>query len=169
MKKYKYFDNVKKNAVFTNQHCQFCGACNDCLEGVYFEKNGIESVCLECLSKLKASVFIPNEIQLKVKNDRDKKVSELSFTPPVAWIQNNEWPVCCDDFMEFIGEWDKEEIIRQSENENYVIYFEKMLEKETLNRIEDLETLIDDLGYDSVAYVFRCVCCKKLLAVCQDY
>ena len=32
MRTYKYFDNVKKNAVFTEQACQFCGSKNDCLE-----------------------------------------------------------------------------------------------------------------------------------------
>ena len=43
MRTYKYFDNVKKNAVFTEQACQFCGSKNDCLEGVYFDKNNILS------------------------------------------------------------------------------------------------------------------------------
>lgn len=38
-----------------------------------------------------------------------------------------------------------------------------------LSRVEDIETLINDLGYDSVAYVFRCICCKKISIVCQDY
>ena len=74
MRTYKYFDNVKKNAVFTEQACQFCGSKNDCLEGVYFEKNNIESVCVECLAQSKTSVYIPDEIQSKIVRDRIKKV-----------------------------------------------------------------------------------------------
>lgn len=50
MKKYKYYENIKK-AVFTEQPCQFCGSQNDCLEGVYFERKNIDSVCAQCLEK----------------------------------------------------------------------------------------------------------------------
>ena len=38
-----------------------------------------------------------------------------------------------------------------------------------LERIDDIETLIEDLGYDSVAYAFRCIYCNKITIVCQDY
>lgn len=55
----------------------------------------------------KTSVYIPDEIQSKIVRDRIKKVGELSITPPVAWVQSNEWPVCCDDYMKYIGEWEK--------------------------------------------------------------
>ena len=149
MRTYKYFDNVKKNAVFTEQACQFCGSKNDCLEGVYFEKNNIESVCVECLAQ--------------------SKTSELSITPPVAWVQSNEWPVCCDDYMKYIGEWEKTDFINQSSHEEYIDYFKELLDKKMIERIDDIETLIEDLGYDSVAYAFRCICCNKVTIVCQDY
>ena len=169
MRTYKYFDNVKKNAVFTEHACQFCGSKNDCLEGVYFEKNNIESVCVECLAQSKTSVYIPDEIQSKIVRDRIKKVGELSITPPVAWVQSNEWPVCCDDYMKYIGEWEKTDFINQSSHEEYINYFKKLLDKKMLERIDDIETLIEDLGYDSVAYAFRCIYCNKITIVCQDY
>ena len=56
MRTYKYFDNVKKNAVFTEQACQFCGSKNDCLEGVYFEKNNIEFLHVDVMD----GTFVPN-------------------------------------------------------------------------------------------------------------
>ena len=34
---------------------------------------------------------------------------------------------------------------------------------------EYIDTLIEDLGYDSVAYAFRCICCNKVTIVCQNY
>lgn len=169
MNKYKYFDNIKKNAVFTEHACQFCGSEQDCLEGIYFDQSNIESVCLRCFSELKANVYIPDYIQAKVEKDRAGKVRELSFTPPIAWVQSNEWPACCDDFMEYIGEWEKEDIITYAGDEDYIVFFRKLLDQEMLERIEDIDVLIDDLGYDSVAYAFRCTCCNKITIVCQDY
>lgn len=169
MNKYKYFQNVKKNAVFTEQPCQYCGKSCDCLEGVYFERNNVESICLDCFVNEKNSVYIPDYIRNKVVNDSINKVKELSYTPPVAWIQNNEWPVCCDDFMKYMGEWEKENLIEESNGKDVVEFFKSMLAPEMINRIDDIEILIDDLGYESAAYVFKCIYCNKIVIVCQDY
>lgn len=168
MKKYKYYENIK-NAVFTEQPCQFCGSQNDCLEGVYFERKNIDSVCAQCLEKEKTSVYIPEDIQQKIKKNKDEKIKELSLTPPVAWIQCNEWPVCCDDFMKYVGELEKSDLIEQSSDEEYIDYFKNMLSDEMLARIDDIECMIEDLGYDSVAYTFKCLCCGKTTVICQDY
>ena len=105
----------------------------------------------------------------KIVRDRIKKVGELSITPPVAWVQSNEWPVCCDDYMKYIGEWEKTDFINQSSHEEYIDYFKELLDKKMIERIDDIETLIEDLGYDSVAYAFRCICCNKVTIVCQNY
>ena len=105
----------------------------------------------------------------RVVKKQNEKVTELSFCPPVPWIQNNDWPVCCDDYMKYIGEWEKTDFINQSSHEEYINYFKKLLDKKMLERIDDIETLIEDLGYDSVAYAFRCICCNKVTIVCQNY
>lgn len=59
--------------------------------------------------------------------------------------------------------------IQQESHEEYIDYFKKLLDKKMLERIDDIETLIEDLGYDSVAYAFRCIYCNKITIVCQDY
>ena len=69
----------------------------------------------------------------------------------------------------YIGEWEKTDFINQSSHEEYINYFKKLLDKKMLERIDDIETLIEDLGYDSVAYAFRCIYCNKITIVCQDY
>ena len=57
MRTYKYFDNVKKNAVFTEQACQFCGSKNDCLEGVILRKI-ILNQCVLSVWRNQKQVFI---------------------------------------------------------------------------------------------------------------
>jgi hypothetical protein len=32
----------------------------------------------------------------------------LAHTPPVPWLQNNEWPICSDDFAVYLGELTRE-------------------------------------------------------------
>ena len=44
MADYKYFENVEKNAYFTEVPCQFCGSKHHCLDGVFFEKENITSI-----------------------------------------------------------------------------------------------------------------------------
>ena len=44
--------------------------------------------------------------------------------------------------------------IQQESHEEYIDYFKELLDKKIIERIDDIETLIEDLGYDSVAYAF---------------
>ena len=59
--------------------------------------------------------------------------------------------------------------IQQESHEEYIDYFKELLDKKMIEWIDDIETLIEDLGYDSVAYAFRCICCNKVTIVCQNY
>ena len=59
--------------------------------------------------------------------------------------------------------------IQQESHEEYIDYFKELLDKKMIERIDDIETLIEDLGYDSVAYAFRCICCNKVTIVCRNY
>lgn len=169
--KYKYFYNVKKEAAFTENKCQFCGSKEDCLEGIYFNQDNIDSVCLRCFAEKKAGVDIPDYIQKRIKYDPNKKIQELKYTPPIPWVQYNDWQVCCDDYMKYIGEWEQEEFIKVSENEskNEIEFFREMLNGDTLKKVDDINVLWEDLGYDTVAYVFKCSICGKRTVVCQSY
>ena len=81
MKNYKYFENVEKNAYFTETPCQFCGGKHLCLDGIFFEKDDLESICLDCFEKKQIHVAIPDYIKARVKNDADSKCEELQFNP----------------------------------------------------------------------------------------
>lgn len=169
MKNYKYFENVEKNAYFTNVPCQFCGSKESCLDGVFFDRNDVESICLECFNKKKLSVEIPNYIKLRVKNDSESKFESLQFNPPVPWIQSNDWPVCCDDYMVYIGEWEQDDFNNYSKTGNGIESLKKLMNQETLDRVDDFDVLWDDIGYDVAAFAFKCPSCGKIIIVCQDY
>ena len=79
MRTYKYFSDVKKNADFTEEPCQFCGTKEDCLEGMYFEQSDITSVCLSCLDEKKIGVDIPDYIQNRIKNNVSSKIETLKY------------------------------------------------------------------------------------------
>ena len=170
MDNYKYFNNAKKNGYFTDTHCQFCGSNEHCLDGVFFQRSDdLESICLSCFDKKEISVVIPDYVAYKVKENRDEKVNTLSFCPPVPWIQNNEWPVCCDDFMEYIGEWEQKEFTEYSENSDGISLPKEFLIDELKEKVANYDCLWEDLGYGTAAFVFKCSQCGKIKVICQDY
>ena len=93
----------------------------------------------------------------------------MSFCPPVPWIQNNDWPVCCDDYMTYIGEWDREDFIKNSTYDDGLSLLKELLIDELKNNVESYEALWADLGYETAAFVFKCSKCGNKVVVCQDY
>lgn len=170
MDNYKYFENAKKNGYFTELPCQFCGSHEFCLDGAFFQRSDdLSSICLDCLDKHCSSVEVPKYVADKVEDNRNKKVAELSFCPPVPWIQNNDWPVCCDDFMVYVGEWKQENFIDNAADGDGLSLLKELLIDELKNNVESYKVLWDDLNYETAAFVFKCPICGKTVVVCQDY
>ena len=168
MKQYEYFKNVEENAVFTKESCQFCGHNDNCLEGIYFEQPGLKSVCLSCLDKRIIGVEIPDYLKNKVQNNVEK-IEKLKYTPPVPWVQYNDWPVCCDDYMQYLGEWTQEDFIRKSRDGNGISLFQSLLNIEFMKQVDDINVLWNDLENNTVAFVFICPVCNTKKVVCQSY
>jgi len=95
--------------------------------------------------------------------------NQLSFCPPVPWIQNNDWPVCCDDFMIYIGEWEQEDFTAHSTNGDGLSLLKELLIDELKDNVESYDALWEDLGYETAAFAFKCPKCGKIVVVCQDY
>lgn len=169
MKNYKYFENVERNAYFTEIPCQFCGSDKFCLDGVFFDRDDIVSICLNCFDKKKVNVEIPDYIKTRVKRNKDIKIKSLEFNPPVPWIQNNDWPVCCDDYMVYVGEWKHEKFVNYDKNKNGIECLKELLDEEISNRVENFDILWNDIGDGTVAFAFKCACCNKIKIICQDY
>ncbi len=169
MSNYKYFTNVKDHVAFTNQLCQFCGSDRNCLEGVYFDNPDIKSACLDCLIQKRVRVSIPQYVKQQIKHNEQEKTSILMQTPPVPWVQYNDWPACCDDYMEYLGEWNREDFERKAKNGDGINLLKNIMRGDQLVQIDDMEILWDSIGDDTVIFVFRCLICGKLMAVCQSY
>lgn len=167
MIEYKYFRDVEKNAAFTDIPCEFCGSVENCLDGVYFEDGQLDSICLKCFQMKRARVVIPSFISSLIKENTLQKTKELSETPPVPWIQHNEWPVCCDDYLTYIGEWGQDEFNNSAKNGDgltlFIEYLQDKLQK------EKVQYLWENLGSFSSAFVFECEKCGKRIAVVQEY
>lgn len=71
--------------------------------------------------------------------------------------------------MRYVGEWEQEDFIEAAGNENEIECFKGLLDHDTLSKTDDIRILWEDLGYDAVAYVFRCAACGKKRVVCQSY
>lgn len=183
---YKYFKNVLKNAEFTDEQCEICSSNINCLEGEYFSEDGrYSSICLECLRKGLAKVEIPSYLrklidvnirennkissESEIKIIYNEKINELEITPPVPWIQYNNWAICCGDFAAYIGEWSQEDFIASSKQIDSITYFENLLDDSTRKKIDDINVLWDDIGQNTAAFVFKCENCQKYIVICQSY
>ncbi len=182
MNKFKYFKNVAENAEFIDENCDICNSKENCLEGVYFSGDiDYNSVCLKCLLEGKVKNTIPSyviknlEISMKKEstysiNSMKEKIKELEKTPPIPWIQYNNWPSCCGDFACYIGEWEQEDFINYLNNkENSIVFLNKSLDESTKNKVDDINVLWEDIGYNTAAFVFQCLHCGKFIITCQSY
>lgn len=183
---FKYYDKPLTNAEFEDSPCNICGNEENCLSGVYLDTSEeYDSICLDCIEKGRLSIEFSPDIHTKIENElsrynnnasnaelmirKNNILSELSKNPPVPWIQGNEWPVCCGDFMKYIGEWTRSKFKNTSLNGDGKKYLLDHIDKETLDRIDDVSDVWDALGDEVAAFAFECLKCKKISIVLQDY
>lgn len=184
---FKYFEDYNTNARFTGEKCEICGKEDLCLNGIYLDISGrdLESVCISCLVKGEITIQIPEYLRNRlyeniksitphlseelINNKVNILVDELSRTPPVPWVQYNDWPTCCADFMTYIGEWETEDFEKNAADGDGKNYLLNSIDERTKNQIEGLDVLWDDIGYDTIAFVFKCRKCGKTAVVLQSY
>jgi uncharacterized protein CbrC (UPF0167 family) len=182
---FRYFDDLLANAEFTDSPCESCGSEVNCLDGIYFDEPDFdrESICIECLVEGKVKVQINHYLIEKLKehiantypNKEEARkiahfqVTELEKTPPVPWIQQNDWVVCCGEFAKYIGEWEQEKFNVSSTDGNGLEHLMSILEKDYRDRIEDVTFFWEDIGNDTAVYVFECLRCSKKIAIWQSY
>ena len=74
-----------------------------------------------------------------------------------------------NDYMTYIGEWEREDFIKNSTNGDGLSLLKELLIDELKNNVESYEALWADLGYETAAFVFKCSKCGNKVVVCQDY
>jgi uncharacterized protein CbrC (UPF0167 family) len=98
------------------------------------------------------------------------RIEVLSRTPPVPWIQNNNWPVSNGDFCRFLGEWSEDDLTEKSPDNNGKSFLWSILDTNCRNRRSSVDDLWNEIVYGTTAiYVFECLLTKKLIAVDQSY
>lgn len=133
MPRFRYCPGYPDGARLAEEACSFCGA-RPALDGAWldFDEDYDEPppVCADCLLAGKAHVVVPGWVQKALAQSvaaqhldwnaeaRDAYVAErtheLAHTPPVPWIQNNEWPICGDDYAQYAGELTRERLEAQA-------------------------------------------------------
>ncbi|AZK48807.1 CbrC family protein [Paenibacillus lentus] len=90
-------------------------------------------------------------------------------TPSVPWIQYNDWPICCNDYAKYLGEWKREYLEKQSDDGNGLNYLLSILEQLSKGKIENVDAFWEDIGHYTAIYVFECLDCSKRNAIPQSY
>jgi uncharacterized protein UPF0167 len=89
-----------------------------------------------------------------------ERVNELARTPPVPWLQNNEWPVCGDDFAEYNDEVTKELLLQQHETVAEARSTLRGILKDAMPSWEqgdnDVDMEWEELGNYLAIFLFRC-------------
>jgi uncharacterized protein UPF0167 len=129
MTTFRYFPTFPEGARFDARPCAFCGA-TPALDDVWLDVDedydDPPPVCVADLLRDRARVAIPAWIEQDLADqvatahpewdDQRKaayvaaRTAELAHTPPVPWVQENEWPVCADDYAGFDGELTRERL-----------------------------------------------------------
>jgi Uncharacterised protein family (UPF0167) len=186
LKEFKYFQDPLKNIEFTDEPCQYCGSEVNCIEGVYLDtQDEVSSVCLKCFTEGKVIIEISDYIIEKLYNHllttypkRSKTdiseicnslISELAKTPPVPWIQYNDWPVLNGDFMRYIGEWSQVELSENSPDGDGKKFLLEIIDDFTRDKIDDFDVFWNDIGEYTAIFVFVCIVSGKKVAIAQNY
>lgn len=127
MSRFRYFPSFPDGACLAAGSCYFCGR-TPALDGVWldFDEDFDDPppVCVEDLVADRARVAVPAWVQEALARgvrerhpewDAERRsrytaerTDELAHTPPVPWIQENEWPVCADDYATYLGQLTRE-------------------------------------------------------------
>jgi uncharacterized protein CbrC (UPF0167 family) len=183
---FKYFPNYQTWARFTEDDCN-CPLDELCLDGVFFGDPDVpDAICLSWLMAgqyrveighylirlLEQSVRLehPEWSDQQVTVHVDQSVDALSRTPPVPWIQHNNWPVCHGDFCRYDGEWRQDQFIQAAPDGDGVSYLVSILDEPNRERIGDPIGLWESIsnGWTTV-FVFTCLTCGRRIAVDQSY
>lgn len=175
--KFKYFPDFPAGADLTSDPYSYCGrapALPAIRLGFGTGANG--SICADCLAKGMATVNVPSWVQRDLESGVDRthpdwseqqrsryvseRVNELARTPPVPWLQNNEWPVCGDDFAEYNDEVARELLLQQHETVAEAKSALRGILKDAMPNWEQSDNDVDmeweELGNYLAIFLFRC-------------
>lgn len=179
---FRYFPEYEKWARFTNEDC-VCPNESRCLDGLCFDNPSVpEAVCLNDLVSGRFRVDIPDYLLVdlaksvnhnypdwpedQAKAYSEHTVDELSRTPPVQWIQSNQWPVCHADFCRYLGEWDQSQLARNAPDGDGLTYLMSIVQ----DPVHDKEGLWQSIDKKwTIIFMFECFTCSRVIAIDQSF
>jgi uncharacterized protein CbrC (UPF0167 family) len=183
---FKYFPDYLQWARFADQPCD-CPQQEPCLDGLCFGDIAVpDSVCLSDLVlgtiRVEVGDHLKRDLTESIRSSfpewSDTQIAEhaiqvidlLSRTPPVPWVQENNWPVCHGDFCRYIGEWSQEQITEASSDGSGLAYLMSILYEVDRMPIGDPEGLWASIatGWTTV-FMFECLTCNGRIAVEQNF
>ena len=174
MVEFKYFKDFKRNAIFVDTPCDK-GHESPFLDGEYFDGNyEDQGICVECLIKGRKVVHIQkllrDNLYKCVADNADRVIWELERTPPVPWIQYNNWPLCCSDAMQYRGEYSTSNTFDDDELYGMPDVLWNIIDEIGKLQANNYKSLIQSLNEGmSACFIFKCLKCGRFEAVCQSY
>lgn len=122
---FRYFPAFPSGALLKETACAWCGR-SPSIPPVYLVLVGAarSPLCADCLALGRGQVKVPDWLTRDLAHavaaahpswslaEQEAfvaaRLEALAHTPPVPWLQNNEWPVCSDDFAVYLGELTRE-------------------------------------------------------------
>lgn len=184
MSDFRYFPRFPESARLDAGNCAYCGASPTIPGGRLAPR---VAACAECVRSGRAQQPVPRWIQQALAHavaashsdwsqERQaawgaQRVAELAATPPIAWLQNNEWPVCQDDFAVFAGELSQARLLethRSPERSRAALRdIVQAARPDWELDAEDVAALWEQLGNFVAIYVFRCPAKQEDIYVLQ--
>ncbi len=187
---FEYFPTFPEGAQLRAEACEYCGR-TPAIPAVRLKRapgeENAQAACADCLRAGRASARIPQWVQRELAQAVDvahpdwsqnqradlvaSRIDKLAHTPPVPWLQNNEWPICGDDFARYIGELTRERLLQEHGGlERAKVALCAIIEEvrpEWVLSVEDIATAWEQLGNFVAIFLFHCPDNPKTLYVLQ--
>ncbi|MBF6590828.1 MAG: CbrC family protein [Ktedonobacterales bacterium] len=187
---FEYFPTFPEGAQLHAEACEHCGR-SPTIPAVRLERTPGEdnatATCADCLRAGRARAPIPQWVKRALARAVDvahpdwshkqrtdlvaSRIDKLAHTPPVPWLQNNEWPVCHDDFARYMGELTHERLLQEHGSaERAKGVLRAIIEEvrpEWVLTMEDIETAWEQLGNFVAVFLFHCSDHAKTIYVLQ--
>ena len=141
---FPYFPDYERWARFTDLPCDGCQG-TPCLDGICFDQSSdLQAVCVSCLVSGRIIDSLPDGLPIRFRSSVERmhaewteaqithhvqeRLERLTRTPPIPWVQNNEWVFCGDDFAHYLGEQTQEDLNAMAPDGNGLAYLAQLID-----------------------------------------
>ncbi len=134
------------------------------VEGGFLTKEGvlIKSKKYEYLKNNTDYFSVLQPKEQKLLAIEKSKLEDLIHTPPFNAFQGAIWLIHCNDFMKFIGNWEHDDFVKHSPNNNPKEFFNEIVDNWNGDDFYDEQFGTNKSEYaESIFYAFECLHCKQ--------